>query len=142
MIRDEEGFKTVWARHRRRANAVWAAFNARGMGSVIALNIADPAAYRHSVTAATIPSGGAGALRHWLEAEAGVTLGIGLGMAASNELAYQNFLRVVHMGHVNAHMTLGVLASVEVDLQALGIVMARVPWRLLQGQSHPHLISP
>ena len=50
-----------------------------------------------------------------------MTLGIGLGMAAPSEPAYQDFLRVGHMGHVNAHMTLGVLASMEAGLQALGI---------------------
>jgi len=121
MILDEEGLDAVWARHQRLASAVWAAFTAWGAGSTIALNIADPASRGWSVTAATIPGGGAGALRRWLEAEAGVTLGIGLGMALPSEPAYQDFLRVGHMGHVNAHMTLGVLASMEAGLQALGI---------------------
>ena len=121
MILDEEGLEQVWARHRRLAKAVWAAFDAWGHGSGIALNVADPAARGHSVTAATIPNGGAGALRRWLEAEAGVTLGIGLGMALPTEPAYQDFLRVGHMGHVNAHMTLGVLATMEAGMQALGI---------------------
>jgi alanine-glyoxylate transaminase/serine-glyoxylate transaminase/serine-pyruvate transaminase len=121
MILDEEGLEAVWARHGKLASAVWAAFTAWGQGSAIALNVADKAARGHSVTAATIPGGGAGALRRWLEAEAGVTLGIGLGMALPSEPAYQDFLRVGHMGHVNAHMTLGVLASMEAGLQALGI---------------------
>lgn len=121
MILDEEGLPQVWERHRRLASAVWAAFDAWGKGSAIALNVADPAARGWSVTAATIPAGGAGALRRWLEAEAGVTLGIGLGMALPSEPAYQDFLRVAHMGHVNAHMTLGVLATMEAGMQSLGI---------------------
>ena len=121
MILHEEGLPQVWDRHSRLARAVWAAFDAWGQGSRIALNMADPAARGHSVTAATIPGGGAGALRRWLEAEAGVTLGIGLGMAMPSEPAYQDFLRVGHMGHVNAHMTLGVLATMEAGMQALGI---------------------
>jgi alanine-glyoxylate transaminase / serine-glyoxylate transaminase / serine-pyruvate transaminase len=121
MILDEEGIENTWDRHRRLAGAVWAAFDAWGKGSGIALNIADPAARGWSVTAATIPHGGAGALRRWLEAEAGVTLGIGLGMAMPSEPAYQDFLRVAHMGHVNAHMTLGVLGTMEAGMQALGI---------------------
>jgi len=121
MILDEEGLEAVWARHQRLASAVWAAFDAWGAGSTIALNMANPTDRGHSVTAATIPGGGAGALRRWLEAEAGVTLGIGLGMAAPSEPAYQDFLRIGHMGHVNAHMTLGVLATMEAGLQALGI---------------------
>ena len=121
MILYEEGLEATWARHGRLARAVWAAFDAWGQGSDIALNMANPADRGHSVTAATMPGGAAGALRRWLEAEAGVTLGIGLGMAAPSEPAYQDFLRVGHMGHVNAHMTLGVLASMEAGLQALGI---------------------
>lgn len=121
MILDEEGLEQVWQRHNRLASAVWAAFDAWGKGTDIALNVADPAARGWSVTAATIPHGGAGALRRWLEAEAGVTLGIGLGMALPSEPAYQDFLRVGHMGHVNAHMTLGVLATMEAGMQALGI---------------------
>lgn len=121
MILDEEGLEQVWNRHHTLAKAVWAAFDAWGSGTGIALNIADPAARGWSVTAATIPGGGAGALRRWLEEEAGVTLGIGLGMAMPNEPAYQDFLRVAHMGHVNVHMTLGVLATMEAGMQALGI---------------------
>ncbi|HEV7345183.1 MAG TPA: aminotransferase class V-fold PLP-dependent enzyme [Devosia sp.] len=121
MILDEEGLPQVWERHRRLASAVWAAFDAWGKDTAIALNVTDPAARGHSVTAARIPGGGAGSLRRWLEAEAGVTLGIGLGMALPSEPAYQDFLRVGHMGHVNAHMTLGVLAAIEAGLQALGI---------------------
>lgn len=122
MILDEEGLEQVWARHRQLARTVWAAFDAwSGKDSGIALNMADPAARGWSVTAARIPNGGAGALRRWLEVEAGVTLGIGLGMALPSEPAYQDFLRVGHMGHVNAHMTLGVLATMEAGMQALGI---------------------
>lgn len=121
MILDEEGLEQVWDRHHRLARAIWAAFDAWGKGTQIKLNVADPSARGHSVTAATIPGGGAGDLRRWLEKEAGVTLGIGLGMALPHEPAYQDFLRVGHMGHVNAHMTLGVLATMEAGMQALGI---------------------
>jgi alanine-glyoxylate transaminase/serine-glyoxylate transaminase/serine-pyruvate transaminase len=121
MILDEEGIENTWDRHRRLANAVWAAFDGWGQGTGIALNIPDPADRGWSVTAATIPQGGAGALRQWLEQEAGVTLGIGLGMALPSEPAYADFLRIGHMGHVNAHMTLGVLATMEAGMQALGI---------------------
>ncbi|AMY70272.1 pyridoxal-phosphate-dependent aminotransferase family protein [Frigidibacter mobilis] len=121
MILDEEGLPHVWARHATLARAVWAAFEAWGRGGDIALNIADPARRGHSVTAARIGGGGAGRLRKWLETEAGVTLGIGLGMALPEDPAYHDFLRVAHMGHVNAHMTLGVLATMEAGMRALGI---------------------
>lgn len=125
MILEEEGLPHVWARHATLARAVWAAFEAWGKGGDIALNIADPACRAHSVTAARIGGGGAGRLRKWLETEAGVTLGIGLGMALPTEPAYGDFLRVAHMGHVNAHMTLGVLATMEAGMRALDIPHGR-----------------
>ena len=121
MILDEEGLPEVWRRHEALASAVWAAFDVWGTNNSIGLNMADSRDRGRSVTAARIGNGGAGALRKWLEAEAGVTLGIGLGMALPSEPAYQDFLRVAHMGHVNAHMVLGVLASMEAGMQALDI---------------------
>jgi hypothetical protein len=54
-------------------------------------------------------------------AQAGVTLGIGLGMSTPEDPDGDGFLRVAHMGHVNAHMTLGALAVMDAGLRALGI---------------------
>ena len=127
MILEEEGLPQVWARHDRLARAVWAAAQAWGAGADIRLNVADPAARGRSVTSVKI-AGGAARLRAWTEAEAGVTLGIPLGMAEAGDPAYGDWLRVAHMGHVNAHMTLGVLAVMEAGMQALGI--ARGPGAL------------
>jgi alanine-glyoxylate transaminase/serine-glyoxylate transaminase/serine-pyruvate transaminase len=122
MMLDEEGIEAVWARHDRLARSVWAAFDAWGVGSnAIAMNMADARHRGRSVTAARIGNGGAGALRKWLETEAGVTLGIGLGMAMPGEPGYDDYLRVAHMGHVNAHMVLGALATMEAGLTALDI---------------------
>lgn len=121
MLLDEEGLPNVWARHETLAHTVWAAFDAWSKGGDLALNMAAPDTRGRSVTAARIGKGGASALRHWLETEAGVTLGIGLGMAAPTEPAYNDFLRVAHMGHINAHMVLGVLASMDAGLKALAI---------------------
>lgn len=121
MLLDEEGLEAAWARHRALAGAVWAAFDAWGRGGDIALNVAEAAHRGASVTAARIGGGGAGRLRDWCEAEAGVTLGIGLGMAEPGSAAYGDFLRVAHMGHVNAHMTLGVLSVMEAGMRALEI---------------------
>ncbi|RYD90221.1 MAG: alanine--glyoxylate aminotransferase family protein, partial [Sphingomonadales bacterium] len=42
-------------------------------------------------------------------------------MALPTEPAYGDFLRVAHMGHVNAHMVLGALATMEAGMTALGI---------------------
>ena len=59
---------------------------------------------------------GAERLRHWTEANAGLTLGIGLGAAEPADA-----LRIAHMGHVSAHMHLGTLASIEAGMAALGL---------------------
>ncbi|MDV3250512.1 aminotransferase class V-fold PLP-dependent enzyme [Devosia sp. BK] len=122
MILNEEGLENVWQRHHTLGRCVWSALDAWSAGhSHIGLNIADPSARGHSVTAARIGNGGALKLRRWMEQEAGVTLGIGLGMALSSEPAYGDFLRIGHMGHVNAHMVLGVLSSIEAGMESLGI---------------------
>ena len=60
-------------------------------------------------------------LREWVEQRAGVTLGIGLGMAEPADPAWHGFFRVGHMGHVNAHMVMGVLGTIQAGLTALGI---------------------
>jgi len=122
MILDEEGLEAVWVRHARLARTVWAALEAWSAGNThLGLNIANPAGRGHSVTAARISNGRALKLRRWLETEAGITLGVGLGMATADEPAYADFFRIGHMGHVNAHMVLGVLASMEAGMEALGI---------------------
>lgn len=121
MLLREEGLEAAWARHAALAGTVWAAFDAWGQGGEIALNVANPAWRGASVTAARIGGGGANLLRQWCEEKAGVTLGIGLGMAEPGDAAHGDFLRVAHMGHVNAHMTLGVLSVMEAGMLALGI---------------------
>ena len=122
MLLHEEGMQAVWRRHDVLARAVWAAFDVWAQGNPeIGLNVADPAHRGRSVTAARFGAPHATRLRDWTEHRAGVTLGIGLGMAAADDPAYHGFLRVAHMGHVNAHMTLGALAVMEAGLVALSI---------------------
>lgn len=121
MVLDEEGLSNVWARHRRLAEAVWTAAEVWGQGGDIALNVGAVDERGVSVTALRVGGGGAGGLRRWCEEVAGVTLGIPLGMAAPGEPAYGDYLRIGHMGHVNAHMVLGVLSVIEAGMQALGV---------------------
>lgn len=122
MLVHEEGLANVWARHETLARTVWAAFDAWGQGhDRIALNIADPASRARAVTSARLGAPDGQALRQWCEGLAGVTLGIGLGMATPEDPQSTGFLRVAHMGHVNAHMTLGALAVMEAGMQALSI---------------------
>lgn len=121
MLLHEEGLEAAWARHETLARTVWAAFDAWGAEGAIAMNVPDPAHRGHSVTAACLGAPHATALREWVAEKAGVTLGIGLGMAEADDPAWHGFLRVAHMGHVSAHMTLGVLSVMEAGMQALGI---------------------
>ena len=117
-----EGIEAVWARHETLARAVWAACEAWGQGGgTLRLNVANTAHRARAVTALCLPQGGAGQLRKWCETQAGVTLGIGLGMAEPGSPAADDFFRIGHMGHVNAHMVLGMLGAVDAGLKALGL---------------------
>ncbi len=121
MLLEEEGLEKAWERHAKLSRAVWAAFDAWGRGSSIRLNINNPKDRSHSVTAASMDAPHATELRHWTEKKTGVTLGIGLGMAEPSSPDYHGFFRVAHMGHVNAHMTLGMLGVIDAGLKALNI---------------------
>ncbi len=121
MLLDDEGLTPAWARHGQLARSVWAAADAWGTGGDVALNVPSATERASSVTALRIGGGHAATLRRWCEVEAGVTLGIPLGMAEPGEPAYADYLRIGHMGHVNAHMVLGVLAVMEAGLRALGV---------------------
>ncbi|MCA2013368.1 aminotransferase class V-fold PLP-dependent enzyme [Cereibacter sphaeroides] len=117
----EEGMENVWNRHTALASAVWAAAEAWGTDGAFRLNIANPEHRAHAVTAARLSGADGTRLRQWTEHEAGVTLGIGLGMAEPGDPKGDAFFRLAHMGHVNAPMTLGMLAVVDTGLKALGI---------------------
>lgn len=121
MVVHEEGIEAVWARHEKLAQAVWAAFEAWSQAGPIELNIADATLRSHAVTSVRIGAPNGTALRDWVSERAGVTLGIGIGMAPPGDPAWHGYFRVGHMGHVNAHMVLGVLAVIEAGLEALGI---------------------
>lgn len=121
LIAEEGGVEAVWARHEILARAAWAAFEAWGQGGDMRMNIADPALRSHAVTALSLPGGNATRLRRWLEEKSGVTLGIGLGMAEFGSAEADDFFRVGHMGHINAHMLMGVLGTMEAGMVALGI---------------------
>lgn len=121
----EEGLEHVWARHATLARAVWAAFEVWGQDGPVELNITDPSKRSNAVTAvrATAPEGTQ--LRNWLSENAGVTLGIGLGMGTDEDPAGDAFFRVGHMGHVNAQMIMGVLGAIQAGLTTQNIPHAK-----------------
>lgn len=118
---DAEGIEAIWDRHERLARAVWAACEAWGQGGPLRLNVADRAHRSRAVTALAIGAPMGTQLRDWLEKNADVTLGIGLGMETPEDPGSDGFFRIGHMGHVNAHMVLGVLGAIEAGMGALGI---------------------
>ena len=111
-----EGIEAVWQRHAVLAQAVWAAFDCWSVPGGIALNIADQAHRSHAVTSCVAASPDGDRLRTWCEHQAGLTLGIGLGRSPADA-----YFRIGHMGHVNAHMMMGVLGTIEAGLKALDI---------------------
>lgn len=116
-----EGIEAVWARHARLAQAIWAACDTWAEDGPLALNVADKGLRSHAVTALRIGAPHGTALRSWVQEKAGVTLGIGLGMAEPSDPAWHGFFRIGHMGHVNAHMVQGMLGAVQAGLVALDI---------------------
>ena len=56
-----------------------------------------------------------------MSGNAGLTLGIGLGMATEDDPKSDGFFRVGHMGHVNAQMILGALGTIQTGLVATGL---------------------
>lgn len=121
----EEGIENVWRRHRTLAGAVWAACEVWGEGGALALNVADRRHRSVAVTALRLPAPKATELRKWTEAQIGLTLGIGLGMAPPGDPAWHGFFRLGHMGHVNGHMIMGLLGGIEAGLAALDVPRGR-----------------
>jgi len=116
-----EGMENIWHRHARLAEAIWTACEAWGQGGPMTLNVADRANRSHAVTALGLGPGNGQRLRDWTEQNAGVVLGIGLGMAERGDPKGDGFFRLGHMGHVNAHMILGLLGVIEAGMRALDI---------------------
>ena len=117
----EEGVEAAWKRHTTIANSIWAAVEAWGIDGTMHHNIADPSKRSTAVSAITTAPGAAGKIRNWCEYEAGITLGIGLGLAEPGTPQWDQQLRIGHMGHQNVAMTMAVLGSIETALVANGI---------------------
>ncbi|UWQ29848.1 alanine--glyoxylate aminotransferase family protein [Leisingera sp. M523] len=116
-----EGIENVWNRHARLARTIWAACEAWSSAGPLRMNVPDRTLRSNAVTALHIGSPLGTELRMWLEQHLGLTLGIGLGMAAPNSPDWHGFFRLGHMGHVNGHMAMGLLGGIDTGLKALGI---------------------
>lgn len=114
----EEGIEAAWARHQTMSRAVWAAVETWGC---LELNIKDPAKRSQAVTTVLSKNDECGKLRDWCEHQAGLTLGIGLGLAVQGEKSWNNVMRIGHMGHLNPVMLMGALGTIDAGLKAMKI---------------------
>ena len=116
-----EGMEAVWLRHARMAGAIWAACETWGQGGPLKLNVAERMHRSCAVTALHIGVEHGLRLRQWTEGEAGLTLGIGLGMSTPEDPEGNGFFRIGHMGHINAQMVMGTLGSIEAAFSSLNV---------------------
>lgn len=114
-----ETIEGVWERHQTLAQSIWGACD--HWGAPISLNISVPSHRSHAVTTVRIGAPDGDRLREWCRENTGVTLGIGLGMGDEADPNASGVFRIGHMGHLNAHMVLGLLGSLEAGLHALKI---------------------
>ncbi|QIZ82229.1 alanine-glyoxylate transaminase / serine-glyoxylate transaminase / serine-pyruvate transaminase [Thalassovita gelatinovora] len=120
-----EGIDHVWRRHDVLARAIWAAADTWASDGPLRLNVADPDHRARSVTSLRLGLPYGAQLRDWVETNAGVTLGIGLGMSEDGDPQGRGFFRIGHMGHLNAHMVLGMLGSIDTAFKALNVPHGR-----------------
>lgn len=116
-----EGIENIWARHDRLASAIWSACEIWGEAGPLSLNMTERAHRSRAVTALRIGMPHGPRLRRWVEKNAGLTLGIGLGMSEEGDPSGAGYFRIGHMGHINAHMVMGLLGGIETAFNALDI---------------------
>ena len=102
----------MWQRHTVMAAAVRAAVEAWSTPGGIEFNVLEPAHRSNCVTSVLTGSIDGEELRKRCKAQAGLTLGTGIG-------GMQGF-RFAHMGHMNPPMILGAIATTEAMLRAMG----------------------
>jgi alanine-glyoxylate transaminase/serine-glyoxylate transaminase/serine-pyruvate transaminase len=111
-----EGLPAIFTRHRLLAEATRRAVSVWEEGQALTFNIEEPAQRCDTVTAVvTRDGGGAQHVVDYCRDKCGVVLGKALGASEGKGF------RIAHMGHVNAPMLLGTLASVEMALAATGV---------------------
>jgi alanine-glyoxylate transaminase / serine-glyoxylate transaminase / serine-pyruvate transaminase len=124
-----EGLDNIFLRHQLLAEAVRRAVSVWSEGQALTFNIAEPAERSDTVTTILMNGGrDPEVLRKYCTEKCGVVVGTGIGKLTGKAI------RIAHMGHVNAPMVLGTLATVEVGLNALSIphgkggLQAAVDW--------------
>ena len=112
----EEGLDRIFLRHALLADATRAAVARWAEGGAFGFNVIEPSERADSVTTLRFDGCDPQPVLDFCRERCGVVLGIGIGPELSGRA-----IRIAHMGHVNAPMILGVLATFETALTALGI---------------------
>ncbi len=111
-----EGLENIFRRHELLSGAVRAAVARWSDGGCFEFNVPTPAERSASVTTVRMHDGVDPApMLKYCQEHCGVTVGIGIGALAGKAF------RIAHMGHVNAPMTMGTLASIEISMRAIGM---------------------
>ncbi len=121
ILLHEEGLEQAWARQELFAKAIWAAVETWAKEGELMMNISAPANRSRAVTCIKTNHGNGTKIRKWCEDVAGLTLGIGLGMAADGTADWHNSFRIGHMGHLNVPMIMGTLGTIDSALKKLDI---------------------
>ena len=124
-IMKEEGYKNIIKRHEIFAKTVWHAVDIWSKNGVLKFNVPDEADRSHATTTVVAKNFDLLPLKTWIETNSGVELGIGLGFEGPEFFYGNSAFRIAHMGHLNPHMLLGLLASIEMGLIATGIPFNR-----------------
>ena len=102
-------------------SALFGIFDGWEKGGELKANIRDKNLRSNAVTSLQVHSPKGTYLRKWLQENTGLTIGIGLGMATPEDPNGDGFFRLGHMGHVNAQMIMGLIATLETAMIAVGV---------------------
>ena len=123
-IINEEGKDNVIKRHEILANTVWKAVDIWSKEGVLKFNVTNKKNRSHAVTTLVAKNFDLLPFKNWIERNTGVELGIGLGFEGPEYHDGNSAFRIAHMGHLNPHMLLGVLASLE-----MGLIATNIPFK-------------
>jgi len=117
----EEGKDSIIKRHELLAKTVWKAIEVWQQEGPLKFNVKHERDRSKAVTTVVAKKFDLLPLKEWIESHTGVELGIGLGFDGEEYFFGNSAFRVAHMGHLNPHMILGVISSIEMGLTATKI---------------------
>ena len=123
-IMNKEGKENIIKRHEILANTVWKAIEIWAQEGVLRFNVTNKENRSHAVTTLVAKHFDLLPFKNWVEKNTGVELGIGLGFDGPEYYNGNSAFRIAHMGHLNPHMLLGVLSSLE-----MGLIATNVPFK-------------